>query len=318
MIYLVFIVGLVVIYILVYGRYKKTLISVFFDPVELDSKVQGELRVVTYNIAGLPQIISSARTPRKDSIHCIGKKLNTFDIVNVQEDFNYNSDLFAGNVLPYRTLHKGKVPLGDGLNTLSSLPIIEYHRIPWQHCSGSDCLTPKGFSYAKILLADQVSIDVYNVHANSNDSEKAALARRNNLLQLAQYIHDHSADRPLLVMGDFNAHYAFKLDNLPIFLKKTNLVDAWVSFCRNNSFPAVNPNFVAQDMLTLTREEESLDKILFRNSAEVSFYPTYYQVDKDIFVNAAEEPLSDHLAVIMSFKWEYKEENHNPSNSSSI
>ena len=133
-----------------------------------ETATSGGFSVLTYNIAGLPEIISSAVTRRAPSIAEIGRKLNAFDIVNVQEDFNYNGNLYnEGNSHPFRTLTKGGVPFGDGLNTLSKYPVHEVRRISWNECTGADCLTPKGFTYSRLEIARNIYVDLYNVHANA-------------------------------------------------------------------------------------------------------------------------------------------------------
>jgi hypothetical protein len=110
----------------------------------------GKFSVITYNVAGLPGLISSAVTKRSTSIAQIGVLLNKFDIAHVQEDFNYNKHLYQDNAHAFRTSTKGKVPFGDGLNTLSRYPIHNVRRIAWKDCTGADCFTPKGFSYSSV------------------------------------------------------------------------------------------------------------------------------------------------------------------------
>ncbi|MGO1522050.1 MAG: endonuclease/exonuclease/phosphatase family protein [Sphingobacterium sp.] len=291
-----------------YKRLKRKLISVIYPANETDhlGHDRGRIAVLTYNVAGLPQAISAAKMPRRLSITEIGDKISAFDIVNVQEDFNYNEALYSLNQHPYRTDTKGKIPIGDGLNTLSKFPILSYHRVPWRHCSGPDCWTVKGFSVSRVQLSERIIVDVYNVHANSSDKARAAKARRENLRQLANYILDHSAGHPLLVMGDFNAHYAYKRDNLHEFLLHTGLTDGWVTFRQKGVYPEVVPKFVAQDMLRLDNDVESLDKIFFRDSQEVQFVPVDYQVEIDQFTDGRDNPLSDHLAVSMRLDWKWK------------
>ncbi len=298
---------LVVVLLFIIRKLRRDLISVVLTEEEFSESQfsSGKFNVLTYNIAGLPQGISAAKMPRRLSITEIGEKVSRFDFVNVQEDFNYNTAFYSLNTHLYRTEHKGKIPLGDGLNTLSNYPIVAYHRIPWRHCSGPDCWTVKGFSYVEIQLDHNVFIDVYNVHANSSDVARAARARRENLRQLAQYIQEHSSNKPVLVMGDFNAHYAYKRDNLHEFLVTTGLSDGWVQFVQQGVFPEIKPKFKAQDMLSLNNDTESLDKIFFRNSKNFRFIPKDYLVESEYFRNADGEPLSDHLAVSMSFDWEW-------------
>lgn len=288
-----------------YRMYTQKYFSVVLPDVLLQENTEGEISVVTYNIAGLPERISSAQTQRRLATNQIGVRLEQFDIVNVQEDFNYNTFLYSNNKHDYKTLTKGKVPFGDGLNTLSKFPILEYRRIPWLSCSGSDCLTPKGFCLIKIKLANHVVVDVYNVHANSGNSSRAAEARRHNLNQLSQYVHDHSLTNPLLIMGDFNAHYSFELDNISDFVKTNKLYDGWIHLQQKNVFPSVIADFLPLDKLMLNDEVESIDKILYRSSDNVEFNPIFYKLETELFEDDMGRPFSDHLAVSMKFKWTY-------------
>ncbi len=272
---------------------------------ELTSNTSGHLHLLTYNIAGLPELISSAKTPRAQSIRTIGLKMDRFDLVNVQEDFNYNTDLYQFNQHPFRTDTKGKVPFGDGLNTLSRYPILELQRIPWQHCSGSDCLTPKGFAYMRVQLAKDVSIDVYNIHATAHTSRAAVQARRNNMKQLAEYIRAKSEDRAILVMGDFNAHYAFVGDSLHEFKHQTKTVDPWVDIFLSGKIPEPYADFMIPHKLELTADMESIDKILYRHGKDIRLHPKSYCIEDELFSTDAGEHLSDHLAVSLQLDWEY-------------
>lgn len=288
-----------------FRRYK---MSRVLEKIDMDIILQGEFTLLTYNVAGLPERISSAITPRRESMIRIGQLISDFDIVHVQEDFNYSKFLYEKSTHLYRTIHKGKIPFGDGLNTLSNYPILEYRRIPWRHCIGTDCLTTKGFTYTKIKLAKNIYVDMYNVHANSHYAPRASYARQKNINQLMQYIYDHSADQALLVFGDFNAHYAFKLDNLPLFVEKTSLNDGWIDLVQRGHYPDVDDNFMPLPMLELTNANESIDKIYYRSSKRLIFTAQEYNIEDKKFIDASGKPLSDHLAVSMRFKWEWKEE----------
>lgn len=265
---------------------------------------EGRFSVLTYNIAGLPELISSAVTKRSASIAAIGKGLNEYDIVHVQEDFNYHEDLYnGGNFHAYRTDSKGGVPFGDGLNTLSKYPIVAMERIPWNDCAGTDCLTPKGFSYTKIALAKGVFVDFYNVHANAADDSLAAAARRKNLLQLSAYINTHSTGNAVIVMGDMNAHYCYPYDNVRAILYKNKLFDAWVQLKAGEKLPSYKP-FSREDILTLTDTCETIDKILYRSSTKITLIPEQYALPNKKFVNEEGLPLSDHLPVSLYFSWQ--------------
>ena len=267
---------------------------------------EGELSVLTYNIAGLPEFISSAKSPRSSSTKAIAKKINRYDIVNVQEDFQYHKELYCKeNLHPYRTEQKVAIPYGDGLNTLSKFPIVEIRRIPWSACSGSDCLAAKGFSLTRIEIAKNTLIDVYNVHATAQDDATAAKARQNNLLQLAKYIKKHSANHALLVMGDFNAHFMAGWDNLANFVHQTGLQDVWSKVINKGRLPEVQLDFVVKDKLSLNDNTESIDKIFYRNSLHITFEPLSYKMENKYFADRNGSALSDHYAISSRIKWQY-------------
>ncbi|MGJ1445592.1 endonuclease/exonuclease/phosphatase family protein [Sphingobacterium spiritivorum] len=273
--------------------------------LELPASNAGSFSVLTYNIAGLPEPISSAVTPRASSIADIGMKINRYDVVNVQEDFNYNRELYNnGNEHPFRTETMGKVPFSDGLNTLSKYPISDVQRIRWKDCTGADCLTPKGFSVVSLQLAKDVFVDLYNIHANAQDTPDAAVARGKNMDQLASFIKEHSKDKAILLMGDFNAHYSFELDNVRNFIKETRMIDTWVYLENKGIVPHIDPMYSAGDILAIRKDRESIDKIMFRNSAGLHFIPESYVIENRLFTDRSGLPLSDHCAVSLSFSWE--------------
>ncbi|NNN31916.1 endonuclease, partial [Streptomyces sp. S3(2020)] len=77
----------------------------------------GTFSVLSYNVAGLPEAISSAPTPRESSTTTIGQRIAPYDIVHAQEDFNYHAYLYAADTAhPYRTATSGGAGIGSGLN----------------------------------------------------------------------------------------------------------------------------------------------------------------------------------------------------------
>ena len=272
-----------------------------YEPAAVSS---GELSLLTYNVAGLPEIISAAESPRAASMKVISERINSFDIVNVQEDFYYHRELYnGGNMHRYRTRQKQAIPFGDGLNILSKYPVLESQRVEWTDCHGADCYAAKGFLFTRIEIARGMTVDVYNLHATASDIEPAVKAREKNLLQLKQFIEQHSGNRALLVMGDFNAHYAAGWDDLAGFYQPLELQDAWVLLQNNGTVPNVINEFVATDKLRLTDSCESIDKIYFRNSSSIEFTPRSYKVENRQFQNGQGQALSDHCAVSLNLAW---------------
>ena len=97
-----------------------------------------------------------------------------FDMVNVQEDFNWHAALYddCDNHV-YRTPTTGGIGIGDGLNTLSNFPWDDLDRVTWTNRNGADALTPA-------------------------DSES-------DVEQMLSYIETNSAGNAVLVVGDTNA-----------------------------------------------------------------------------------------------------------------
>ena len=285
--------------------------SILFSS-EMKMTDAGEFTVITYNIAGLPEFISSAVTKRSSSIAEIGQKLNRFDIAHVQEDFNYNKFLYnSGNSNPFRTRNKGKIPFGDGLNTLSNFPVHDLRRIRWKDCSGSDCLTPKGFTFSRIEVAKDVFIDFYNVHANAWNHNAASAARRKNIKQLSDYIKDNSAENAVILMGDLNARYCFYNDNISLLCTENKLTDVWVSEKNKGEFPGMSKDFPSEDILSMTDSCETIDKILYKSSMEIEISATDYKFENLLFSNAKGLHLSDHIPVSAKFFWKIRRKIHN-------
>ncbi|WP_051292623.1 endonuclease/exonuclease/phosphatase family protein [Olivibacter sitiensis] len=264
----------------------------------------GFFSAMSYNIAGLPGIISQAITDRKSSTALIGNKINEYDIVNVQEDFNFHAALYdEGNKHPYRTVTKGPALWGDGLNTLSRFPIYELKRVPWRHCTASNCFTPKGFSYCRIGLAKEVFIDLYNVHANAYEDAKSAYARRLNMRQLLAFIQANSEGEAVLVMGDMNSSYSDPRDNVKELVKKAGLTDTWIELMNGNQLPEILESIKYLPLLDIDHLSESIDKIFYRSSRKIKLKPSNYRIEGKKFTDGNRLPLSDHLPVAVDFEW---------------
>ncbi|MEV6710891.1 endonuclease [Lentzea sp. NPDC051208] len=186
----------------------------------------GTFSVLSYNVAGLPEGLSSGN-PRVNT-PIIGQRIRPYDVVHVQEDFNYHASLYAGNTHPFRTPTSGGVPFGDGLNTLSDHPYSDLARDRWDRCNGTDCLTPKGFTFSRIRVAEGVLIDFYNVHANAGSAEADLAARRANISELSRFVTANSAGNAVVIAGDTNTRYTRAADNIRELLSANGLKDAWV------------------------------------------------------------------------------------------
>ena len=200
----------------------------------------GELVLLSYNVAGLPQEISD-EDPSTD-IPLISPRLEPYDIVVTQEDFDWwQDDLDGLDFVNYHDRLRAEVThehrsephpgpeavgldweadrptllVGDGLGFLSRYPMSDIVRVPWEGCFGGadtsdggagDCLAMKGFAVATVELADGVEVDVYTLHVEAGGSDTDQALQADDMDQLAAFVEEHSAGRAIVLAGDTNLH----------------------------------------------------------------------------------------------------------------
>ncbi|WP_405773667.1 jacalin-like lectin [Streptomyces sp. NBC_01538] len=261
----------------------------------------GSFNLLTYNVAGLPDFLSSGKP--KVNTPLISPRLGAYDIVNVQEDFNYHAALYANDNHPYRTATSGGVPFGDGLNTLSNFPFQDIERVKWNKCTGTNCLTPKGFSLARMRIAEGVYVDVYNAHPNADDSEDAYAARRANISQLSAFIQANSAGNAVIVASDTNTRYTRTPDNIRTLVSDNGLTDAWVQLAKGGVQPTQGAEPLMCPTSAPTNTCEVVDKVLYRGSKLVNLSATRYNNEWASFLDSAGGNLSDHFPHTVDFSW---------------
>ncbi|MEI9947862.1 MAG: endonuclease/exonuclease/phosphatase family protein [Pseudomonadota bacterium] len=249
----------------------------------------GHLKVLTYNIAGLPDGFMtphpSANMPR------IGRLLGQYDLALIQEDFAYGALLRQSVTLAHQSpafVRAGRFHFGDGLSQFATQAFTALQREPWRACHGMvdsyfDCLTPKGFISTRQRLAEGVEIDVYNVHLDAGPSSLDQQAREAQIDQLIEAIAQRSAGRPILLAGDTNLRP--QRDLLARF-EATGLVDA----CEALHCP----------------DPRRIDRVFYRSSPSLTLSARKWSIDRR-FVDAKGQPLSDHLAVAVELDWQSRE-----------
>lgn len=256
--------------------------------------------VMTYNIAGLPDIISDSdpavNTPK------IGALLTNYHLIHVQEDFNYHAALYESDNHPFRTPTSGGAAIGDGLNSLSIFPFSDFTRIKWNDCNGTDCLTPKGFTFARHTLLPGVYLDFYNLHPNASTAEADLAARRSNISQVRQYIEEHSTGNAVIVMGDTNTRYTRSGDNIREFLE-IGLTDTWIELVKNGAIPEQGSDALVceEDVIIEDPSCEIVDKIFYRDGDNVTLTPRVFSFEDDVFRDENGAMLSDHRPVFTEF-----------------
>ena len=262
---------------------------------ELSEAQSGEFSLLSYNVAGLPEGMSSSN-PEINSPQ-ISPLLNAYDLVLLQEDFWYH-DLITGQIttLPFWSDPMWETPdlltMGDGLNRFSIYPFEEFLRVTWEECNGrldhgSDCLTTKGFSFAKHWLAQDVVIHVYNLHMDAGGSEGDNNARAVQVEQLLEFINSHSEDQAIIVAGDSNMRFTDPEDVEPL----------------NRLFEGSGLTDVCH---ALECGSERIDRITFRSSEQIILLPTLWETPAN-FLTPEGEPLSDHDPLVSNFSWSLAE-----------
>ncbi|MEU7476912.1 jacalin-like lectin [Lentzea sp. NPDC042327] len=261
----------------------------------------GTFSVLSYNVAGLPEGLSSGN-PRVNT-PIIGQRIRPYDVVHVQEDFNYHASLYANNTHPFRTPTSGGVPFGDGLNTLANYPYSDLVRDKWDRCNGTDCLTPKGFTFSRTRLAEGVLVDFYNVHSNAGSTDADLAARRANISELSRFIAANSAGNAVVVAGDTNTRYTRAGDNIRELVTANGLTDAWVQEERGGVPPEAGSPALVCDDANVTDACEVVDKVLFRGNRYITLSLTRYANENAAFRTADDKMLSDHYPIAADFRW---------------
>lgn len=251
---------------------------------------EGELVVLTYNVAGLPQDLSSGDPELH--IPMISPLLSPYDLVLVQEDFWYHNQLVAEVDHPHQSVPFSEEPdylnMGDGLNRFSHHPFDGHSRTPWPGCSGSldcssDCLATKGSSVARHTLAPGVEVDVYNLHMEAGGCPEDYEIRAASIQQLLDQMAERSEGFPVIMAGDWNLHPhdAQDLPQLHRLVEDGGLTDAcWALECG----------------------DERIDRIFFRSSADVTMEAILWEVPPE-FVDESGQPMSDHEPVSATLRW---------------
>ena len=254
----------------------------------------GTFEALTYNVAGLPEGISSSSPT--DFIPQISPLLNPYDLVLVQEDFVYHRDLSREANHPFQSNPKDPDAklIADGLNRFSNFEFETLERRQWTMCYGdmtggsvtgaADCMAEKGFSVARTTLAPGIIVDVYNHHAEAGGGEEDAEARAAGYAQLTEFIQTYSAGNAILIGGDTN------LDRFGVW--DGPIMTAFES-----------DNAITDACHFLECGTESIDRFFFRNSDSVKLTPTSWRF-ADEFITEEGDHLSDHYAVHVGFQWE--------------
>ncbi|KAJ5537809.1 hypothetical protein N7494_007288 [Penicillium frequentans] len=275
----------------------------------------GSFTALSFNVAGLASILNSndvngTKTENAEEIGTYFAEYG-YDIINMQEDFNYHAYIYETDNHTYRTATSGGAGIGSGLNTVSNYDWVDFTRTKWDTCSDAseyDCLTPKGFTFMRWNPSTGVYIDVYNLHADAGTEDGDETARNANLQQVADYIDTWSIGNAVLVMGDTNSRYTRSADTgIRVFKSQNDMADVWVELEEAGVYPTAGADAIVCDNPSTIETCETVDKALYRGSDIISLTATSFLYDGEEFLNTDSEylgdVLSDHNPILMGFSW---------------
>ncbi|CZR52347.1 probable endonuclease/exonuclease/phosphatase family protein [Phialocephala subalpina] len=267
----------------------------------------GDFNILSFNVAGLPSILNdnSVTGDKATNAGTIGTLFTEYDydVIHVQEDFNYHAYIYATDDHPYRTATSGGAGIGSGLNTLSNFDWIDFSRTKWATCSdasGADCLTPKGFTFMRTIVSEGVYIDFYNLHADAGTEDGDEVARAANLQQVADYIDVWSIGNSVVVYGDTNSRYTRAADGITVFETQNGLTDVFVELENGGVNPTVE---TICDNPSLINTCETVDKVFYRSSKQLTLSATYFSYESSKFLQSDGSILSDHNPITVNYTW---------------
>lgn len=269
-------------------------------------QTSGSFRVLSYNVAGLPEPLSSSNPKRYTAQ--ISPKLNAYDLVSVQEDFAYHEDLVSKLTFPNQTKTSGNVPLGDGMNFFSNFPLEDVTRTKWEDSygfitDGADQMTPKGILSASAQIAPGYSIDIYDLHADAGTDQGSLKARQSNFRQLGELIAARSKGKAVIVLGDTNGRYTRVEDDFTPVVDQCGLTDAWVQLKWNGKIPEKNGQSLQDKTRLNSGYYEVVDKIWYRSGDNVKLNATSYTLLANQFTDSTGHQLSDHYPITADFSY---------------
>jgi endonuclease/exonuclease/phosphatase family metal-dependent hydrolase len=187
----------------------------------LESSPVHSLKVITYNTFLRPHIVQNdAQVERSLQIPgmlkmydadvvCLQEcwsKFGTRNIIRLLRAQGYMHIVKTKKVKKFRLMHAGLI-------TCSKHPIVYVEFVPFEVCSGTDCLATKGFLYTQIAHPQLGTIHVFNLHLQfvtatrlkSNDLKKLEV-QQEQLKKWQEFMAQRqiSSQDVVILAGDWN------------------------------------------------------------------------------------------------------------------
>ena len=302
--------------------------------------------IATLNVDGLPQKILVAKVnpdgPGGGGSVRIGRYLlkRGYDMVFMQEDFNYHEELTVpleddyqtddwsgdigveGRQIDFLHLQNHRFEC-DGLMGAwkNGITLTSASRTPWKANFGKfshalDEIVTKGFRRYDLTLRGGLQIVVYNMHMDAGDTAderegKDSLdrdARLKQWNQLRDEILTRLDTRPIIVVGDLNSYYCRDqiksnfVDEIEATGRAT-VNDAWVELQNNGTYPDPVEGIVCCETDgNILESGEVLDKVLYVNPANgTGIHAVSYKLDTKDYQHDG-KMLGDHYPVSVTFQ----------------
>lgn len=286
-----------------------------------------DFSVCSLNVDGMPESITAIIVPvtlNTDGPGSEGSKLisryfaqNGFDLIGVQEDFNYDTELKESLTGYVYGTHRASIPSvatsypfdTDGLNFFCngnkgrSFTGESWTQFNHSESGDGNQYIKKGWRYYEVTLSDGMKIDLYMTHMDAGD---VVSSRNTQWTELANaVIANTNTKRPKIILGDFNSRFTREaiIDNFFTPVEATGnytVSDAWVEKTRSGNYPSIGPDAAG----------EVVDKIIYLNptaTGAVTLTLNSYVRDSENYTyeaigsNAGSGPLGDHAPVVARF-----------------
>ncbi|MCR5041234.1 MAG: endonuclease/exonuclease/phosphatase family protein [Clostridia bacterium] len=270
---------------------------------EVTPGADGSFSILDFNIAGLPSFSDSKAKKAKQKLLGQSVAADGYDIVCVQECFDYDDDFSGGLNYAYRTSSPKSCVFGDGLAVFSKTQIYNVSHYKWNKVGGQmwegDSMSQKGVMKSVVEIASGVYINVYVLHADAYGGRSSQEARADNFRQTAELINADTSGRATIVVGDFNSAFHFSNDVENMYtqlLEPCGLKDAWVELENGGSytdFSAYSGDYWGN--------WDSVEHVLYKDGDNVTLNPVEHEYI--VYVDDNGKAISDHSAEKAVFEY---------------
>ena len=255
---------------------------------------EGTFSVLSYNVHGLPDLLTNTAKPGVDRMTQISPLLNAYDLVGLQEVFtpeNHEAVLAQidhGFVETFNTPLKEDRAYGAGLEILASTGShLESESLYYDTCYGTidgsgDCLASKGVQLVTLDLGD-APLTFINTHHEAGGGVEDEDARERQVMQVIEALEALPSDRAVLYVGDFNLRESDPAD--------VALLDAYAAAGLRNLCHELGCD-----------EPERIDRIHLRDSDVITLTGLTWKVATE-FIDEDGADLSDHHAIAGTLEW---------------